>query len=119
MNQSEQNRKQSQEQSALGEVIQTNVAGVTFEGRQSVVACLQIGEPIILTREPDNRFDANAIRVERKDSAQIGYIPRHLAYRIAPVMDRYDCSIEGVVYLLTGSSGQGYSLGVVIRFQLP
>ena len=119
MYQDEQNYRQDQPYSAIRKTIETKVAGVTFEGRQRVVASLQVGEPVVLTREPENRYDANAIRVERVDGAQIGYIPREIAGRIAPFMDEDGEPLHGTVSYLTGSSCYGYSLGVVIRFQLP
>ncbi len=59
-----------------GSQIVTRVAGVTFDGRQSVVARLSIGEEILLKREPTNPYDPNAIRVECKNGQQIGYLNR-------------------------------------------
>ena len=40
-----------------GSLICTRVAGVTFDGRQSVIARLSIGEDILLKREPTNPYD--------------------------------------------------------------
>ena len=104
---------------SASQTFETKVAGVTFEGRQAVVASLQYGEAVVLKREPSNRYDANAIRVERVDGAQIGYLPKELAARIAPVMDACGEPLHGTVSWLTGSGSHGYSLGVIIRFQLP
>ena len=119
MNQNEPNLKQHQTPSTSGKVIETRVVGVTFEGRQAVVALLQFRETVVLKREPDNPYDANAIRVERLDGAQIGYIPKEMAITIAPLMDANGEALQGVVSMLTGSAYNGHSLGVVIRFQLP
>ena len=114
-----QNQPTPIQHTAASQTFETKVAGVTFEGRQAVVASLQYGEAVVLKREPDNRYDANAIRVERQDGAQIGYIPKELAVRIAPAMDACGEPIPGTVSLLTGSGSYVYSLGVTIRFQLP
>lgn len=102
-----------------GSCLVTRVAGVTFDGRQSVIAHLSIGESIRLRREPTNPYDSNAIRVERLSGWQIGYLNRHLAATLAPFFDAHHQSTIGNVHCVTGSQGQGYSLGVVITFNVP
>ncbi len=102
-----------------GRIITTKVVGVTFENRQEAIARLQMGDRIWLEREPFNRYDTNAIKVTRNDGVQIGYISRHLARSLAPLMDWLNSPIRGKVYLLTGSRYDDYSLGVVIAFKLP
>jgi hypothetical protein len=102
-----------------GRILMTKVVGVTFENRQEVVAKLQMGDRVWLEREPANPYDFNAIKVSRNNGEQIGYINRHLATSLAPIMDRLNCSIRGKVYLLTGSIHDNYSLGVVVAFKLP
>ena len=78
------------------------VVGVTFEGRQEVLAelhSLQEGETALngqLVREPGNRFDANAVAVEA-ESRQIGYIPKALAAKLAARIDAGESiSVAGV-----------------------
>lgn len=46
-----------------GEEIETNIVGVTFEGRQSVISRLNIGDEVIISRDRKNTHDPNAIRV--------------------------------------------------------
>ena len=41
----------------------TKLAGVSFEGRQELIAQLQPADPLVLRREPDNAYDPNAIAV--------------------------------------------------------
>lgn len=102
-----------------GRIITTKVVGVTFDNRQELIAKLQMGDRIWLEREPFNRYDTNAIKVTRNNGEQIGYISRHLARSLAPIMDRFGSLIRGKVYLLTGSRYDDYSLGVTIAFKLP
>jgi hypothetical protein len=102
-----------------GSRIYTRVAGVTFDGRQSVISRLSIEEEILLKREPSNPFDHNAIRIERQNGQQIGYLNRHLAAIVAPFFDAYRQTVLGNVHCLTGSLRPGYSLGVVITFGVP
>ena len=99
--------------------ISTKVVGVTFDGRQDVVAKLFIHEEIVLRREPTNPYDHNAIRVERLSGEQIGYIDRCMAASLAPALDAFGEVVHGTVSMLTGGSGNGYSLGVDNRFTVP
>jgi hypothetical protein len=68
------------------------VVGVTFEGRQDLLAELYSmqEEGIELTgrlkREKENRYDSNAIAVE-VEAMQVGYIPKALAARLAVHID--------------------------------
>jgi single-stranded-DNA-specific exonuclease len=99
--------------------IETRVVGVTFEGRQAVVELLTVGERVSLIRDPNNKFDPNAVKVVRWDRLQIGFLDRELAKAMAPRMDRYGGSFKATVSRLTGGYYPGSSLGVVIRFYLP
>ena len=102
-----------------GSRICTRVAGVTFNGRQSVIASLSNGEEILLKREPTNPYDPNAICVEHQNGQQIGYLNRHLAATLAPFFDENRLPVTACVQCLTGSQRPGYSLGVVISFFVP
>ncbi len=66
----------------------TKVVGVTFEGRQGVVAQLAVGEEVLLRRQPDNPVDPHAVQVVRSDGAVVGYLNSALAGRLAPHLDR-------------------------------
>ena len=102
-----------------GRVITTRVVGVTFEGRQEVVACLKQEDRIWLDREPTNPYDRNAISVCRENGEQIGYLNRHLAASLNPLFKAYGYPVKGRVTLLTGGGWDGYSLGCMISFKLP
>ena len=99
-----------------GRELELKVVGVTFNGRQAVVRSLEMGEAVLLRREPSNHYDGNAIRVEKMNGEQIGYISRHLAAALAPFFDGYGQAVKGVVSMLTG--GMTY-LGVSVRFTVP
>lgn len=102
-----------------GRVVTTKVVGVTFEGRQEVVACLRQGDRVWLEMEPTNPYDRNAIKVSRENGEQIGYLNRHLAASICPYFKAYGYPVKGRVALLTGSGFGGYSLGCTVSFKLP
>lgn len=50
--------------------------------------------PVLFVRRPDNAFDANAIEVHvpslGRGRSMIGHVPRDLAERVAPSLDRGD-----------------------------
>lgn len=88
----------------------TKLAGVTFEGRQEVLARLEPGTALRLVRQPDNEFDANACAVFDAHGDQLGFLNRRLAAQLAPVLDAgvaYDVEVTEV----TGGE-PGRSLGV-------
>ena len=100
-------------------MIETRVAGVTFENRQQVVALLTKGERIYLFREPDNPFDSQAVKVVRWDHQQFGYLCRELAKILSPWMDRNGRFYKATVSRLIGGYHDDSSLGVYIKFYLP
>ena len=102
-----------------GRLITTKVVGVTFEGRQEVIARLQMGDRVWLEMEPENQYDPNAIKICRSNGEQIGYLSRKLAVSILPHFRIYGYPVKGKVTLLTGSTWGSYSLGVIISFKLP
>lgn len=102
-----------------GRVITTRIVGVSFENRQETIAKLHEGDRLWLEREPENRFDSNAIKVLRNNSEQIGFLNRFLAQAIAPYLDALGHPLRAKVLHLTGSSYDGYSLGAAIQFKLP
>lgn len=77
------------------------VAGVTFQNRQKTLMGIRtnlrnkVPTTMLLVREPRNQYDRNAIKVlarwQRDDMtrrAQVGYIPKETAKKLAPLMDR-------------------------------
>lgn len=65
------------------------VVGVKFEGRQEVLrTLLESGGKLsgCLVREPENRFDSNAVAVH-VNGKRIGYIPKGRAETIAAQID--------------------------------
>jgi hypothetical protein len=51
------------------------VAGTSHIKDESVFDDIKVGDRLILQREPDNRFDENAILVLDKEKRKMGYIP--------------------------------------------
>ena len=89
----------------------TKVVGVTFEGRQDVVAGLIAGASLVLERQPENPHDGNAIAV-RYGTLQLGYVRREIAKHLAPKFDggvRYRATVASI------TGGGTRSVGVNIQ----
>ncbi|XP_009592314.1 fanconi-associated nuclease 1 homolog isoform X2 [Nicotiana tomentosiformis] len=59
---------------------------------------LTVGAMIMLSRDPDNVKDQNAIKVLTKDTdhnKELGYIPRELAQYLSPLIDKFHLRFEG------------------------
>jgi len=62
------------------------LAGFQYHAGKSLWPRMQVGDALALIREPDNRFDANAVRVEWQGQ-KIGYVPRRENADVARFMD--------------------------------
>jgi hypothetical protein len=80
--------------------------------RQAIIARCQVGESLLLVREPDNRFDPDAVAVRRTNGEQLGYLSADLADEMARLLDRGE-RIEVQISDLTG--GGRKARGVNIR----
>ena len=90
----------------------TKIMGVSFEGRQDIVAGIVPGVDLQLEREPENPFDGNAIAV-RYGTMQLGFLRKQIAKHLAPLIDAgigYGARVEHV----TGGTA-GKNFGVNIR----
>jgi hypothetical protein len=63
------------------------LAGIQFYTAREWWAEMQVDDRLQLVREPDNRHDPNAIRVEWKGH-KLGYVPRRENQAVAQEMDR-------------------------------
>ena len=61
----------------------------TLETRDMLIKCerLNVGDTLVLKREPRNRFDPLAIRVETAAGMNIGYVPREKNGLLARLLD--------------------------------
>jgi single-stranded-DNA-specific exonuclease len=93
----------------------TKAVGVSFEGRQDIVAGLLPGQPLALVRDRENPHDPNAIQI-RYGALQIGFLRREIARRLAPNMDagdRYTASVGSV----TGGGERNVGINLHVRRQ--
>jgi len=65
----------------------TNVVGMKYINGMQWTKRLKEGDEIVLIREPDNKYDSNAIKVCSLQEHQIGYIPKNTAKQISKEID--------------------------------
>ena len=75
-------------------ITKTKVTGCTFSNRQGFICYIQKNKTdafITVQRERQNKVDTNAVRVvghvRGGKHVDLGYLPKELAAKVAPVMD--------------------------------
>lgn len=63
------------------------VVGINYNGRKQYISKLSNGDELFYSREPENKYDHNAIQIKDKDGNMIGYISSDYANFYAPKMD--------------------------------
>lgn len=107
--------------------LKTNVVGIQYYKGMAPLTCywnsileshiglVGPGEEVLLVREPQNQYDryswyaayhwkalltvysSNAIQVKNIARAQVGHLPRAVASKLAPLLDRRAVTVEGVI----------------------
>ena len=91
----------------------TKIVGVSFEGRQDIVAGLVPGNPLELERQAENPHDSNAIAV-RYGTLQLGFLRREIARRLAPNIDGGD-AYTATVGSITGGGDRNVGVNIHVR----
>jgi hypothetical protein len=103
----------------------TKVAGVSFEGRQDVIAKLHGDEPCRIVPEPSNPYDKNAlaihVAVAPGEIRHVGFIPRDLSAQIAPFLEgeQVMCTLLEITGGFETQNGERAALGLRIRIEIP
>jgi hypothetical protein len=89
------------------------IAGATRSmERREACERLDVGDTVLLEREPGNVEDDHAILVLNEDGEELGYVPRDDARRMAPLLDagaRAEATIKKLL-----EAREGYALPVVV-----
>ncbi|KAG1890243.1 SNF2 family N-terminal domain-containing protein [Suillus subluteus] len=76
------------------------------------------GEEVRLVRDPQNKYDRNAIEVKNIGGTKVGHVPKQTAAKLAPLLDRGAITVEGVMH--EGNlSGFSYSLSMTLKIYGP
>ena len=63
------------------------IAGFQYHHGEALWPQLAIGQPLTLHREPDNRYDPRAVRIDWQEH-KLGYVPRRENVAVAQMLDR-------------------------------
>lgn len=100
---------------ADAEFFHTKLAGVTFEGRQELIAKLRDDDELELVREPDNSFDSNALGVfSSRLGERLGYLNRDLARVLSAEIDGGEI-YEVALASISGRDDAGKALGLNVK----
>lgn len=93
------------------------VAGVTFEGRQRVIAGLKEGQALKFVPDPSNPYDSSAVKIVTLDGTVIGFVARD---RNSQIFDNlinnrgeYQVSVSSIT---GGSFGANYGCNVKVVY---
>lgn len=67
-----------------------HISGEQYDGRQSAIWRLRVGQKLLLRREPWNKHDPQAVAVSTLSGDVIGYIPRKNAGWVSRLLDQGD-----------------------------
>ena len=102
-------------------LIHSKIAGVTYTNadgsqRQKIVTKCSLGERLRLEREPNNPYDANAIKLLRLNGEQIGYVTARLATDLAQYVDS-GVQMEVRITEFTGGGEKTHGVNIEFRFE--
>jgi single-stranded-DNA-specific exonuclease len=89
----------------------TKIMGVSFEGRQDIVAGLKAGTMLQLERQPQNPFDSNAIAVWF-GNLQLGFLRKEIAKHLAPLIDGGADYRVRAEHITGGRDGKNFGVNV-------
>jgi len=79
----------------------SKIAGSTFAKSQEILRIMKDQDKVYCKREPDNKFDENAIALFNEKKEKLGYIPSTTAKDLATQMDN-GYTVEIIVSEITG-----------------
>jgi hypothetical protein len=92
------------------------VAGFQHHHGEGLWPQLAVGQPLQLVREPDNRHDDRAVRVEWQ-GRKLGYIPRLDNAAVSQLLDRGE-GLDAEIAWLNESRNPWERVGVEVRWQV-
>jgi len=98
----------------------SKLVGVTFEGRQEVIATLRGKEPLRVRREKDNEYDPRAVAVDvykNDEWLPIGYIAKDKNKDISEALDAGE-SVYISIGTITGGQGKSYGVNISLEYKL-
>jgi len=90
--------------------LQTKLVGVSVYA--DAVRDLEIGQQLLVEHEPDNAYDANALKVTKENGDTVGYIARDVAKRVI----EKDTERAFTAHVINTTTHEGVTVGGFIQF---
>ena len=90
------------------------VAGTSYIEDETIIDELKEGDKLSLKREPENRFDSNAIAVYDAQNRRLGYIPEKDNIVFSRLMDAGKYLIASVNSISTGTVFHKIAIGIYL-----
>lgn len=101
-------------------IYHSKLVGVTFEGRQEVIATLRGKEPLRVRREKDNQYDPKAVAVDvykNDEWLPIGYIAKDKNADISRSLDAGETAYIQISDI-TGGGDRSYGVNISLEYKL-
>lgn len=98
----------------------SKLVGVTFEGRQDVIATMRGKEPLRVRREADNQYDPKAVAVDvykNDEWLPIGYIAKDKNKDISQALDAGE-TVYISIGSITGGDGKSFGVNIALEYKL-
>ena len=69
--------------------------GTRYDGRTEQIEKVRVGDPIVVTRDRENRYNSNNFILMSEKGCDLGNMPAELCNAIAPLYDRGELVFEG------------------------
>lgn len=90
------------------------VAGVTFDGRQRIIANLKVGEKLYFEPQPNNPYDCYAVEIFTTNRSSVGYIPKGENQTIFRNLLDKKAQYSVTVVAITGGGSYNYGLSIKV-----
>lgn len=101
----------------VGKILQHSpLAGFQYHQGEALWPQLAVGQPLQLEREPDNRYDDRAVRVEWHGH-KLGYVPRLDNATVSQLLDRGE-KLEATIAWLNESHNPWERIGVEVKWAI-
>lgn len=101
-------------------IYHSKLVGVTFEGRQEVIASLRGKEPLRVRREADNKYDPKAVAVDvykNDEWLPIGYIAKDKNADISRSLDAGETAYIQISDI-TGGGDKSFGVNISLEYKL-
>lgn len=64
------------------------IAGFHYYTGPNILHAMKVGDKLNLLREPNNKYDSNAIAIKTGDNIKLGHVPKYMNSKIANEIDK-------------------------------